>query len=141
MPELIDRMLGRQRPAACRPVKYPDNNPKSTQGAKKVPLGLIPTAASAEMAKAFADGCRKYGQANWRDTGVSATVYIHALLRHVALYYDGGEEVASDSGVHHLGHAMACLAIILDAAACGKLVDDRPTPVPNLEQLLKMVEA
>jgi hypothetical protein len=38
-----------------------------------------------------------------------------------------GEEVASDSGVHHLGHAMACLAILLDAQETGNLVDDRPT--------------
>jgi hypothetical protein len=40
-----------------------------------------------------------------------------------------GEECAQDSGVHHLAHAMACLAILLDAKTCGKLNDDRPPPV------------
>jgi hypothetical protein len=28
--------------------------------------------------------------------------------------------------VHHLGHAIACLAILLDAQEAGMLVDDRP---------------
>lgn len=30
--------------------------------------------------------------------------------------------------VHHLGHARACLAIIIDAESVGALVDDRPLP-------------
>jgi hypothetical protein len=39
-----------------------------------------------------------------------------------------GEDNAEDSGQHHLGHALACIAIILDAEATGNLADDRPTP-------------
>lgn len=120
---------------------YQDGNPKSVQGAKKVPLALVPSTASAAMAAAFADGCRKYGKANWRDTGVSAEVYVNAAQRHLALWYDGGEQHASDSGCHHLGHAMACLAILIDAEAVGKLIDDRPTPVPNLETFLMNKES
>lgn len=119
---------------------YPDGNPKSVQGAKKLPLGLVPSTASAVMAAAFADGCRKYGKANWRETDVSAEVYVNAALRHLALWYDGGEEAARDSGCHHLGHAMACLAILVDAQAVGKLIDDRPPAVPNLETLFKVKE-
>jgi hypothetical protein len=30
--------------------------------------------------------------------------------------------------VHHLGHAMACCAILLDARETGNLADNRPTP-------------
>jgi hypothetical protein len=37
-----------------------------------------------------------------------------------------GEELAADSGVHHLGHARACCNILLDAAENGFLVDNRP---------------
>ena len=33
---------------------------------------------------------------------------------------------AADSGVHHLGHAKACLSIVLDAQAYDCLCDDRP---------------
>lgn len=116
---------------------YPDGNPKSIQGAKKRSLRFSPTAALLHMNAAFEDGAAKYGAANWREKGVAASVYVDAALRHMALYFDGGEQVASDSKVHHLGHAMACLAIILDAEAAGTLKDDRPTPLPNLEALLK----
>ena len=35
---------------------------------------------------------------------------------------------APDSKAHHLGHARACLGILLDAMANGCLEDDRPTP-------------
>ena len=125
---------------AVTPKVYPDNNPKSVQGAKKVPLGHVPSTATAAMASAFADGCKKYGKANWRETGVSAEVYIHAAMRHIALWYDGGEERASDSNCPHLGHAMACLGIIIDAQAAGKLVDDRPNPIANLQDLFTIQE-
>lgn len=115
---------------------YPDDNPKSLQGAKKYSLRYAPTTASIAMNQAFEDGARKYGAANWREKGVATSVYIDAALRHIAQYFDGGEQKATDSGVHNLGHAMACLAIIIDAEACGKLKDDRPFPVQGLDALL-----
>jgi hypothetical protein len=79
------------------------------------------------MADAFADGAKKYGPANWREDPVSTSTYINAAYRHILAYFDGGETSAEDSGVHHLGHAAACLGIILDAEEQGTLVDDRPT--------------
>lgn len=115
-------------------------NPKDAQGRKKVPLHLIPAVAQVHLARAFNDGVQKYGQANWRKSGVNASVYVSAAQRHLALWYDGGEELADDSKVHHLGHAMACLAIILDAQQCGKLNDDRPDAVPGLANLFKNPE-
>lgn len=105
---------------------YPDNNPKSAQGAKKVPLHLVPPSAIHYLAMALADGAAKYGPYNWRDTAISASVYRAARLRHEALYWDGQDE-AEDSRVHHLAHIMACCAIELDALSIGKLNDDRPT--------------
>lgn len=107
-------------------IGYPDNNPKTSQGAKKVPLHLVPPSASHYLATAFADGARKYGPYNWRDAQVSATVYVGAMKRHIDAWFDG-EEVSADALVHHLAHAMACCAIILDAASVGMLNDDRPT--------------
>lgn len=111
-------------------------NPKDVAGQKKAPLHLIPVAALAAEAGAFRDGVRKYGAANWRITGVQASIYIAAALRHISLWYDGGEDVAGDSKVKHLGHARACLGIVLDAEACGTLTDDRPPAVPGLEAIL-----
>ena len=47
-------------------------------------------------------------------------------MRHILAYYDDMQQCAEDSGVHHLGHAIACLSIILDAEKHGVLEDDRP---------------
>lgn len=102
-------------------------NPKDLIGIKKPPLWLIPGGGLIHTAMAFKDGAKKYEPYNWRDKDVRATVYIDAALRHLHAYLDG-EDLAQDSGVHHLGHAAACLFIILDAAGTGNLLDDRPRP-------------
>lgn len=115
-------------------------NPKDAIGIKKVPLSLVPKTALALQAMAHKDGAIKYGPANWRSEGVSARVYIDAHDRHIARWFDGREELAPDSLVHHLAHAIACLNIILDAQICGKLVDDRPTPAPIGELLDSLAE-
>ncbi|QQO90795.1 hypothetical protein [Pseudomonas phage Bertil] len=115
---------------------YPDGNPKSLQGAKKYSLRYIPLPANIEINRALEDGAKKYGPANWRETGVAATVYVDAALRHLAQWFDGGQKNASDSGVHNLGHAMACLAILVDAEANGKLIDDRPAKCVDTDELL-----
>lgn len=121
------------------PAPFADANPKSTQGAKKHSLRYLPLPAAVEVNRAFADGALKYGAANWRTTGVAASVYVDACLRHLFQWYDGGQERASDSGVHNLGHAMACLAILMDAQHVGKLVDDRPSPISDSDSLLLRV--
>lgn len=104
---------------------YPDNNPKTAIGATKVPLHLVPPAASHFLALAMADGAKKYGPYNWRTLPVSVSPYKAAAQRHWDAFWDG-EDNATDSGVHHLAHAMACAAILLDAMSVGNLVDDRP---------------
>lgn len=116
--------------------QYPDGNPKSLQGAKKFDLMYMPLPAEIEVNRALEDGAQKYGKANWRLTGVSATVYLNAAMRHIKQYNEG-QERAVDSGVHNLGHAMACLAIVIDAAANGKLIDDRPEACVDTDALLK----
>lgn len=106
--------------------KYPDNNPKTLVGASKVPLHLIPPSAKHHLALALENGASKYGAYNWRDKTISVSVYKAAMERHMDSYWDG-EEAAADSGVHHVAHAMACCALILDAMSVGMLNDDRPT--------------
>lgn len=115
---------------------YPDGNPKSLQGAKKYSLRYLPLSASVEVNRALEDGAKKYGPANWRAKGVATSVYIDAAQRHISLYFDCKQNNASDSGVHNLGHAMACLAIIIDAEKAGTLTDDRPFPFPDGDALL-----
>lgn len=108
-------------------ANVPDDNPKTLLGLQKPSLAPIPPAALFHLGRAMSDGRRKYGLMNWREKTVSATIYYDAAMRHLLSWFDG-EEVADDSKVHHLGHAMACLGIILDAQATGNLNDDRPIP-------------
>lgn len=104
---------------------YPDDNPKTAVGISKVPLHLVPPVATHYTALAFADGAKKYGPYNWREKRVSTSVYIAAAKRHLDAFWDG-EDVSADAGVHHLGHVMACCAILLDGMSIGMLNDDRP---------------
>ena len=94
-------------------------------GSKKVSLSTVPAVAVAHEACALMDGARKYGPYNWRDKKVVARIYVDACKRHLDAWLEG-QETAEDSGVHHLGHARACLAILLDAQETGNLIDDRP---------------
>lgn len=114
---------------------YPDNNPKTMIGASKVPLHLVPPSAKHYLAMALADGARKYGPYNWRKAPISISVYKAALERHVDAFWDG-EELAEDSKVHHLAHAMACIALMLDSISLGIINDDRP-PQGTAAQLQK----
>lgn len=100
------------------------SNPKEIVGSGKLPLHLWPTTATAMGCIALLDGMGKYGRTNYRVHGVRASVYVDACKRHLDAWMEG-EEVAEDSGVPHLAHALACLAIIVDSQAAGKLVDDR----------------
>lgn len=110
-----------------RPLKYPDDDPKTKVGLTKPSMAPIPPTAVLYLGMAMSDGRRKYGLMGWRKTRVSSSIYYDAALRHLMAWWDG-EDKAQDSGVHHLGHAMACLAILLDAEATGSLNDDRPVP-------------
>jgi hypothetical protein len=105
-----------------------DTNPKDAIGARKVALSLLSPIAKAAWSVAQYCGMVKYGAWNWRKAGVRMTVYLDAIDRH----RDGllsGEWYDPVDGTPHLGNIMACCAIILDAKAAGKLVDDRPPSV------------
>lgn len=113
-------------------------NPKDLIGVKKVPLAYVPPASIIYQALAMRDGAKKYQPFNWRNNKVVAMIYISACLRHVYAWLDG-EERATDSGVPHIGHALACLGILADAKETGNLIDDRP-PAGASGKLLKMWE-
>jgi hypothetical protein len=110
-------------------------NPKVGAASKKYSLRYMPLSANIEANRALENGAEKYGLCNWRDTNVKASVYIDAALRHIAQWQEG-QENASDSTVHNLGHAMASLAIIIDAQAQEVLIDDRPTKSQDTDALL-----
>ena len=100
------------------------SNPKDAIGGTKLPLHLWPTTATAMGCLGMLEGMCKYGRSNFRIHGVLASVYISAAMRHLALWFEG-EDNDPVSGVPHLGNALSCIAIIVDAMAAGKLLDDR----------------
>lgn len=101
-------------------------NPKDVVGSDKLPLHLWPTTASAMGCIALLNGALKYGRSNWRHTGVRSSVYVDACQRHLMAWFEGEE--ADEEGVPHLSAALACLAILVDCQAAGKLKDDRQFP-------------
>lgn len=99
-------------------------NPKDAIGSGKLPLHLWPSTATAMGSIGLLNGMLKYGRANWRHAGIRASIYVDACKRHLDAWFEG-EECDPDDGVPHLSAALACLAIIVDARAAGKLNDDR----------------
>ena len=77
-------------------------------------------------------GADKYGPFNWRLTGVCASTYVHAILRHLNAWRNG-EDTDPESGRSHIAHVACCCNILLDAAACGTLDDDRDKMPEHVE--------
>lgn len=109
-------------------------NPKDAIGSDKLPLHLWPQTASILGCLGFLDGALKYGRSNYRAIGVRSSIYYDACSRHLTKWFEG-EDVDGDSGLPHLAHALACLAIIVDAQASGKLNDDRMYPGGTIKMI------
>jgi len=100
------------------------NDPKGKAGSLKAPLGLVPPYAMEQTSWVHKLGASKYGEFNWRYTGVCATTYVNAILRHLNAWRDG-EDLDPESGFSHLAHIACSCNILMDAAKVGKLQDDR----------------
>lgn len=108
-----------------RAMGLSSTNPKRAFGVRKPSAQFIPPVAIVEESVVMALGAAKYGAFNWQDDPVDATTYYSAAVRHLLQWFSG-EDRDSESGASHLAHVRACMAILLDAQASGKLVDDRP---------------
>lgn len=98
-------------------------NPKDLIGVKKPPLHLVPPALALWVSKVFQQSGIKYGPFNWREKAVKKSIYLDAIERHLLALKDG-EWAAVDSGLPHLAHIGANVAILFDADALGNLIDD-----------------
>lgn len=112
-----------------------DVNPKDRVGREKPGLASVPCASLFEVGSAMAFGGRKYGRHNWRvGEKIRASIYYDAIMRHIMRWWEG-EDVATDSEIHHLSHAAAGAMILRDAELLGNMLDDRPVrgvdPVAN----------
>jgi hypothetical protein len=109
-------------------------NPKDAAANNKLPVHLVPDTVVVYAALAFTEGAAKYGAFNWRGAGVSMSVYISALERHLKKLKNG-EWCDPVTKVPHLSSIIACAGIIADAHLVGKLTDDRP-PVAPIAKLI-----
>lgn len=106
-------------PSIGKAVKYDDG---------KDMYQLIPPYALEQAAKAFTFGYHKYekeagGGTNWKK-GMSWSKLMGALERHYQAF-KSGEDFASDSGIYHLGHLMACAMMLTDYYRSNPQFDDR----------------
>jgi len=94
---------------------FKDPHIKNTGGTKhdsgKPPLSIIPRCALEAEAEAFAHGARKYGRGNYKN-GFDWSRLIDATMRHVVAF-NAGENLDAESGLSHLAHARASLAMLL----------------------------
>lgn len=125
----------RAKDTSEEPTHKKPTNPKDRAAVSKPDLSLFPDTAVLHGALAMIEGDAKYGGYNYRVGGVLASVYVAACRRHLAAWFNGEDE-DPDSHVHHLGNALACIAVLIDAMECGVLRDDRP-PKCNVAQLTR----
>lgn len=118
-------------------VSTKPTNPKDAIGSNKIPYHLWPDTATIYGSMAFLYGAVQYGRMNYRAIGVRASIYYDACKRHLDKWF-AGEDLDGDSGLPHLAHALACIAILIDAKECGKLNDDRSIKGGYLELVKKM---
>lgn len=102
-----------------------DTNPKDGVGIRKVPFSTVPAQVIAEIGLGMLEGSLKYGRHNYRVSGVRASVYYDALLRHITAWFEG-EDIDPDSGLNHVTKAMSTLVVLRDAMINDMLNDDRP---------------
>lgn len=103
-----------------------DTNPKDAVGTAKVPMfSVLPMRVLGGLALALLEGARKYGRHNYRLSGVRASVYVDALGRHIAAWWEG-EDIDPESGLSHIDKAIATLVVLRDSMYQKNWVDDRP---------------
>jgi len=94
----------------------------------KAMLALIPPLAEEQMALAFTEGYHKYGMYNWREgSSLGVVRLLSAARRHINKTLRG-EDLDPEMKrvkVHHLGAALACLAMAYETIVLKPELDDR----------------
>ena len=93
---------------------------KKVAGSGKPQLCLMPPVFEEGVCGVLSHGAEKYGEWNWRETGVEMVTYVSAIKRHLAAIHRG-EWIDPESGYPHIAHIGASCAIAMDADAFGLL--------------------
>lgn len=102
-------------------VEAPAKGTKADNG--KASLSLIPRAYLEGTANAFGYGANKYGKWNYTK-GIEITRTLDAAMRHILAFLDR-EDLDPESGLNHLFHASASLAMTIYNLEHNQGLDDR----------------
>ena len=101
-----------------------DSAPAIKYDSGKPDLSIVPVGLLEGVARTLTFGANKYGRDNYKG-GMESHRLIAACLRHI-FAWQNGEDIDKESGLGHLEHAAANLAILLETKRLGTLVDARP---------------
>lgn len=107
-----------------------DTNPKDAIGSTKPYFSTIPEGVQAEIGCAMLEGAAKYRRHNYRIAGIRFSVYYDAARRHITKWWEYGQDIDPDSGLHHVTKAIASLVVLRDAMINNLYTDDRPPSLP-----------
>ena len=94
--------------------------------AGKPDLSLVPRAFMDATARALMFGEKKYARYNYRQ-GFKSSRLVSAALRHITAWF-WVSETDEESGLSHLDHACACLAMLVDCRSVGTLDESDRLP-------------
>jgi len=74
--------------------------------------------------------------------GARFSVYFDACIRHLNAWWDYGQDIDPDSGLHHVTKAIASLVVLRDSMIMDNCTDDRPPslPIEHLDYLQDCVD-
>jgi len=79
----------------------------------KLQFRLITPRSKKALAEVLTFGAEKYGANSWQGVPNGKERYYDALLRHLNAW-ELGEDIDSESGLHHLAHAMANIMFLYE---------------------------
>lgn len=115
--EALDKVVGTevdQIVAAAKGTKFDTGKPDLT---------LLPRSFKEGVAQALMYGAKKYGRANFKQ-GLEVTRVLAGIDRHLTAFNDG-ENMDPESGLSHLSHAGAGIAMLIELLHINKAIDDR----------------
>ena len=78
----------------------------------KIRMSLLPMQPLTAVLEILEFGAVKYQADNWQHVENARTRYFDAAQRHILAWWQG-EQTDSESGKHHLAHAVCCLMFLM----------------------------
>ncbi len=78
----------------------------------KLRYSLLPVGTVNQVVQVLEFGSKKYADNNWQKVPNARTRYYDAAIRHIDAWWNG-EKSDSETGLHHLAHAICCLMFLM----------------------------